>query len=352
MSPTLNPGRSLTHSWNEDVCMTTTNRLAHRSAALLLAVGLGTPFIAAAETLRFSGNFPDEHSSSRAMEIFRDTLAERTDGDLTVQLFPNMQLGGASENVDQVSTGAITGTWIGIAFLSRIVPELEVLSLPFAFDSREDAFNLIDGNIGQLLNEKLAERGFVALGYMELGFRHVTNNQRPLETIDDFRALKIRLQPNQTHLDTFRTIRANPVSMDVNEVYGALQQGVLDGQENPYSIISTRRLDEVQDHLSDTGHFYDFIVVLANRNAFNRLSDEQQQAVRDAMAEAVAWQRQTAAEEDAAARASLIERGMQFTPISDETRAALREASRSVVDDLRDRVGAEIVDQVLEELES
>ena len=306
--------------------MTTTNRLACRSAALLLALGLGTPLLAGAETLRFSGNFPDDHSSSRAMEIFQDVLAERTEGDLTAQLFPNMQLGGASENVDQVSAGSIAGTWVGIAYLSRTVPELETLSRPFAFADREDAFRLIDGDFGALLDEKLAEKGFVALGYMELGFRHVTNSQRSIETIEDFQGLKVRLQPNQTHLDTFRAIGASPVSMDINEVYGALQQGVLDGQENPYSIISTRRLDEVQGYLSDTGHFYDFIVVLANRNAFNRLSDEQQQAVRDAMDEAVAWQRQTAAEEDEAARATLIERGMQFTPISDETRAALRES--------------------------
>ncbi|MDI5987561.1 TRAP transporter substrate-binding protein [Halomonas sp. M4R5S39] len=332
--------------------MTTTNRLAHRSAALLLALGLGTPLLAGAETLRFGGNFTDDHSSSRAMEIFRDALAERTDGDLTAQLFPNMQLGGAGENVDQVASGAIAGTWIGISYLSRTVPELEALSLPFAFDSREDAFALIDGEVGELLDEKLAERGFTALGYMELGFRHATNNERPLETLDDFQDLKIRLQPNQTHLDTFRAIGANPVSMDINEVYGALQQGVLDGQENPYSIISTKRLDEVQAHLSDSGHFYDFIVVAANRDAFNRLSDDEQQAVREAMAEAVAWQRQTAAEEDEAARQELIERGMQFTPISDETRAALREASQDVVDDLRDKIGAEIVDRVLEELAS
>ncbi|MDC8805079.1 TRAP transporter substrate-binding protein [Halomonas pacifica] len=332
--------------------MTTTNRLARRSAALLLALGLGSPLLAGAETLRFGGNFTDDHSSSRAMERFRDALAERTDGDLTAQLFPNMQLGGAGENVDQVASGAIAGTWIGISYLSRTVPELEALSLPFAFASREEAFDLIDGEIGELLDAELAEKGFTALGYMELGFRHVTNNERPLETLDDFQDLKIRLQPNQTHLDTFRAIGANPVSMDINEVYGALQQGVLDGQENPYSIISTKRLDEVQAHLSDTGHFYDFIVVAANRDTFNRLSDEEQQAVREAMAEAVAWQRQTAAEEDEAARQALIERGMQFTPISDETRAALREASQGVVDDLRDKIGSEIVDRVLEELAS
>ncbi|WP_108445655.1 TRAP transporter substrate-binding protein [Halomonas denitrificans] len=332
--------------------MTTTTRTTRYATPLLLALGLGAPLMAGADTLRFGGNFTDDHSSSRAMEIFQERLAERTDGDLTAQLFPNMQLGGAGENVDQVSSGAIMGTWIGISYLSRTVPELEALSLPFAFDSREDAFALIDGEVGELLDEKLAEAGFTALGYMELGFRHVTNSVRPLESVADFQDLKIRLQPNQTHLDTFRAIGANPVSMDINEVYGALQQGVLDGQENPYSIISTKRLDEVQEYLSDTGHFYDYIVVVANRDTFEGLDEAEQQAVMAAMDEAVAWQRETAAEEDAAARETLIERGMQFTPISDETRSALRDASQGVVDDLREKIGAEIVDRVLEELGS
>ncbi|MEQ5854801.1 TRAP transporter substrate-binding protein [Halomonas sp. EF61] len=329
--------------------MTTPSRLSLLGAGAL-ALGLCTPLLAQAEDLRFGGNFTDDHSSSRAMARFAETLAEQSDGDLTAQLFPNMQLGGAGENLDQVSSGAIMGTWIGISYLSRTVPELEALSLPFAFDSREDAFALIDGEVGELLDEKLAEAGFVALGYMELGFRHVTNAERPLESIEDFQDLKIRLQPNQTHLDTFRAIGANPVSMDIKEVYGALQQGVLDGQENPYSIIETKRLDEVQPYLSDTGHFYDYIVVVANRDKFEDLSDDQRATLMAAMDEAVAWQRETAAAEDTQARDTLIERGMQFTPISDETRAALREASQSVVDDLREKLGAELVDKVLEEL--
>lgn len=332
--------------------MTTTRRITRHCTALLLALGLGTPLLASAETLRFGGNFPSAHSSSKAMEIFKEELAERTDGELTAQLFPNMQLGGAGENVDQVKSGAIMGTWIGVSYLSRIVPELEVLSIPFAFDSREDAFALIDGEVGDMLSEKLAEAGFVPLGYMELGFRHVTNSQHPIETIEDFEGLKIRLQPNQTHIDTFRALGANPVSMDIKEVYGALQQGVLDGQENPYSIIKTNNFNEVQEYLSDTGHFYEFIVVVANRDKFNSLSDEQQQAVRDAMAEAVAWQRAKAAEEDEAARQALIESGMQFTPISDETRAQLRAATKGVVDDLREKLGADLVDRVLAEFES
>lgn len=331
---------------------TTTTRLTRYCSALLLAAGLASPLLASAETLRFGGNFPAGHSSSKAMEIFQQELDKRTNGDLKAQLFPNMQLGGASENVDQVRSGAIMGTWIGVSYLSRIVPELEALSVPFAFDSREDAFHLIDGEVGQMLDEKLADKGFTALGYMELGFRNVTNNVRPIDSLESFEGLKIRLQPNQTHLDTFRALGASPVSMDIQEVYSAMQQGVLDGEENPYPIISTQNFDEVQKYLSNTRHFYEFIVVIANRNSFNALSDSERQAVRAAMDKAVAWQRNKAAAEAEAARQTLIDRGMQYTSIDDATRQDLREATSGVVDDLRDKVGSDLIDRVLEELDS
>ncbi len=99
----------------------------------------------------------------------------------------------------------------------------------------------MDGPVGEQLDEKMEELGFVNLGYGELGFRHVTNSLRPITSVEDFAGMRIRLQPNEVHLQTFRALGANPVSMDVSELYSALQQGVLDGQENPYNIIASRR---------------------------------------------------------------------------------------------------------------
>ncbi len=321
--------------------------IKHATLGALAAIAVALPV--AAETLRMAGNFPVEHSSSLAMEKFKDAVAEKTGGDVTVETFPAMQLGGAKENVDQVRSGVVFGTWIGSAYLSRTVPELEAVSLPFAYPDRETAFRVIDGKAGEMLDAELAEKGFVSLGWMELGSRNVTNNVRAIESIEDFESLKIRLQPNETHLNTFRAIGANPVSMGISEVYSALQQGVLDGQENPYSIISSRNFSEVQEHLSDSGHFFDYIVLVANKRKFEALSDAHQTAVREAAAEAVAWQRSTAAQEDDAAKQALIDAGMVFTPLSDETRAALRERSQPVVAELKERIGADLIDIVLQE---
>jgi tripartite ATP-independent transporter DctP family solute receptor len=314
----------------------------------LLAAGL-IAGAAHAETLRIAGNFPSDHSSSRAMERFKSLVEERSAGELTVDLFPDMQLGGAQENVDQVVSGTIFGTWIGIAYLSRTVPELEAVSLPFVFADRETAFQVMDGRVGELLDEKLAAKGYASLGYMELGLRHVTNNVRPILERKDFQGLKLRMQPNETHIATFRAIGANPVAMGISEVYQALQQGVLDGQENPYAVIATRRFDEVQKYLSDSAHFFDFVILIANKDAMDGLSPEKQEIVRAAAAEAIAWQRDTAAAEDEAAKAALIERGMQFDHIPDETRTELREATKDIVDQVRERAGDEVVDAVLSE---
>lgn len=320
----------------------------------LFSLALGATLVAssasAQTTLRVAGNFPEDHTATGAMEVFKQELEELTDGELLVQNFPAMQLGGAGENVDQVRSGAIFAVFTSIAYFTRSVPELEAVSLPFLFDSREKAFEVMDGEVGEVMDAALLEEGFVNLGYMELGFRHATNSARPLTALEDFEGLDIRLQPNEVHLDTFRAIGANPQPLDISELYSALQQKVLDGQENPYNIIYTRRFFEVQDYLSDTGHFFDFINVVANADAFEALSPEHQEAVRTAMRSAVEWQRAEAAELDLGFREQLVAEGMTFDPLPDAERARLREATAGIAEDLKARVDPDVIDLVLEQI--
>lgn len=322
-------------------------RLVAAASALAAGMLFGST-VQAVERLRVAGNFPAEHSVSRAMELFKERVEEKSNGEIRVDLFPAMQLGGATENVDQVRSGTIFAVFTSIAYFTRTVPEYEAVSLPFLFDSRDQAFKVMDGKVGEIFDAKMGELGFVNLGYGELGFRHVTNNLRPITSVEDFRGMRIRLQPNEVHLQTFRALGANPISMDVSELYSALQQGVLDGQENPYNIIASRRFNEVQKHLSDSGHFYDFINAVANKRLYERLSDAHRAIVDEAMTEAMEWQRKTAAEEEMDWRNKLIDSGMIFTPISVETRAALREVTSSVVETLKQRVDPAVIELVLE----
>jgi len=316
--------------------------------AIITGAMLMTSVAADAQTrLRVAGNFPMDHTATGAMEVFKERVEEISGGEILIENFPAMQLGSPTENVDQVRSGAIFGVFTSIAYFTRSVPELEAVSLPFLFSDRDKAYEVMDGPVGELMSEKLLETGFVNLGYMELGFRHATNNVRPITTAADFDGLRIRLQPNQVHLDSFRALGANPQAMDVSELYSALQQGVLDGQENPYNIIYTRRFKEVQTHLSDSGHFFDFINVVANRRAFENLSEQEQGWIREAMREAELWQRQAARELDESFRQKLIDFGMVFTPVSPEGRETMREATQSIAEDLKSRVDPDVVDMVL-----
>jgi tripartite ATP-independent transporter DctP family solute receptor len=328
----------------------TTSRRATLAAALALPAIWPAGRAFAQTRIRIAGNFATEHSSSVAIEAFKAELAQITGGRLTVDTFPAMQLGGAAENVSQVRSGTLLMTWTGMAFLSRTVPELEAISLPFQFASRDVAFRVVDGPVGELLDQKMADKGFLSLGYMELGFRHVTTGARPIRTVDDLRGLKIRMQPNETHLATFRAIGANPLAMDIRELYSALQQRVVDGQENPYAIILASRYFEVQKYVTNTGHFFDFISVVAHRRSFGALPAEFQQAIRTAMGNAIRSQRAAAASGDAAALAELQARGMEYTPLPPAELARMRQLSAGVVDQIKARLGADLVDRVQAEV--
>ena len=326
--------------------------VAKRLILAVAVLAMGTAVASAETRLRVAGNFPMDHTATKAMEIFKTEVEAATNGEIMIDNFPAMQLGGATENVDQVRSGTIFAVFTSIAYFSRTVPEYEVVSLPFLFTTRAQAFKVMDGPVGKLFDDKMEEKGFVNLGYMELGFRNVTNNARPIKSVDDFEGLKIRLQPNEVHLTTFRALGANPTSMDISELYSALQQGVLDGQENPYNIIATRRFNEVQKYLSNSGHFFDFINVAANKKLFDELSAEQQTAIRDAMAKAVAWQRAEAEKLDLEWRDELVKRGMQYDEIPAAAKEAMRAATAQVVEDVKKRVDPKVVDMVLAEVGS
>ena len=321
-----------------------------RHLTLVVALlGLALP-AGAQEKIRVAGNFATEHSSSVAMEkVFKTELAKLSSNQLGVDIFPAMQLGGAKENVDAVRSGALFMTWVGVAFLSRIVPELEAISLPFLMPNRDVAFKVIDGEVGQLIDKKYAEKGFISLGWMELGFRQLTNSKRPVKTMADLKGLKIRVQPVEAHLGAFRALGANAVAMDIKELYSALQQGVVDGQENPFAIINANRYPEVQKFVTHSSHAFDYIAIVANRKMFEAMKPEFQKAIRGAMTAAVAHQRRIAADDDTKA-IEVLKQKMQFDEVSPQAREEMRKASAGVVDQVKTRVDPKLVDSVLAEV--
>ncbi len=317
--------------------------------AVALTLALGAP-AQAQQKLQIAGNFAGEHPSSVAVEqVFKKEVARLTNNQLQVDVFPAMQLGGAKENVDAVRSGTLALTWVGAAYLSRIVPELEAVALPFVFPNRDVALRVIDGPVGDAIDKKLQDKGFVALGWMELGMRHITNSRGPITSMADLKGLKLRLQPSETHLASFRAMGANPLAMDVKELYTALEQGVVDAQENPYTVISASRYGEVQKYLSNSGHFFDFIAVIGSKKAFEQMKPEHRKAINEAMKSTIAFQRKLAIESEAKALTELKGK-MTYTEISPAAREEMRKASAGVIDEVvKKRAGAALVDQVLAE---
>jgi len=316
-------------------------------AALAVAVAFAAAAEAQPTTLRIDGAFVAEHTSSKAMEIFKTEAARLSGGSIEVEVVPQKLGDGVREIIEDVRAGRIFAIWIGVANMSRLVPEVGAVTLPFVFDNYDQVMHAVGGPAGTSIEAKLGAKGFTALAWMQLGARNVTNSRRPLRTLDDFKGLKIRLQPNETHVATFRAIGANPVAMELKDLYAALRQGDIDGHENPYSIIHDYGFFENQRYLSDSGHFLDLIVFVANKKAFGNLELKQQKAIREAAAIAAAQQRKMATAAELAALAGLKDKGMQFDSLPAGTRAALRQATAGVIDDVRKRVGTELVDQVL-----
>lgn len=288
---------------------------------------------------RASGSYPEGHSTSRGAQIFKAVAAALSNDTIRVDLFPNNTLGGALEQVDQLRTNQIQMAWGSIGFYDKLVPELGAAILPFAATSPEQAICQMESGLGKYLEDKMAAKGVLVLGWAQVGARHITNNKHPIKSVADMAGLKIRTLPGEAWLLTFRALGANPTPIDIKELYQALQQGVVDGQENPYDNMVVRKFWEVQKYLSNSGHFYDWAAYMVNKQAFEKLSPAQQKAVTEAAVKATAEQRAISLRENKVARDQLIKAGMKYYELSPADLAKFREATHSVYVEMRKKLG-------------
>jgi tripartite ATP-independent transporter DctP family solute receptor len=294
--------------------------------------------------LRASGSFPAGHSTSKAMEVFKKEVARLSNDTIRVDLFPGNTLGGAFEQVDQIRTGQIQMAWGAPSFYDKLVPELSAVVLPFAASNSEQAACQLNSEFGKFVERKVEEKGLIVLGWGPIGARHVTNNRRPIKTVDDLKGLKIRVLPGDAWRLTFEAVGANPTPLDIAELYQALQQGVVDGQENPYDNMLVRKFHQVQKYVSNTGHFFDWSGFYMHKPTFDSMTPEQQKAMSDAMAAAMKVQREISDKGNSEALAGLIKGGMQYDEIPKQELDKFREATRPVYTAMRERYGNELMD--------
>jgi tripartite ATP-independent transporter DctP family solute receptor len=303
------------------------------------------------KTIRAGIGLNDQHPQFKGLVRFKEIVEERTNGAIVVEAYHSGQLGDDRTMTEALQLGAQEVTIPSTAPLANFVPEFSIFDFPFLFPNEQVADKVLDGEVGQSLLEKLPDQNLVGLAYWENGFRDLTNSKRAVASAADFKGLKIRTMENDLHLEAFRALGANPTPMAFTELFTALQQGTVDGQENPYATIYLQKFYEVQSHVSNTHHIYSPFVFLMSRTFYDGLTEEQQQIVKEAAVEAGQYERELNREANDQYLSDLQEEGMTFTEITPEARAEMVQIVQPVLDKYADKIGRDLVDRVYQAIE-
>jgi len=327
-------------------------------SSLLVSVVLGSavllPGQASAQiserTLRWAQQNSLEHPQGMGAKKFADLVEQKSGGKIKVRIFPGGQLGGDIQNLSALQGGTLDLMVLNAGLLVGIVKDFAVLDFPFLFNTAEEADAVVDGPVGKKLFDKLPEKGLVGLGYFELGFRNVTNSRRPITKAEDFQGIKLRVLQSPLFIDLFNTLGSNTVAMPFPEVYTALEQRVIDGQENPVTVISDTKFQEVQKYLSLTRHIYNAQSVLLSKKTWDKFSDEEKKIVQSSLTEAQTYQRQVSREKSLQVLEDLKKAGMQVNEVSPQEIVRIREKIKPVIEKYTKEVGEQLANEVNAEI--
>ena len=291
--------------------------------AVMALVGMLAPSVqAGAKTVIKIGTgvAPDHPENVGARKI--KELAEKKAGDrLEVQVFTDGQLGDQRTMVENMRNGVLEITWVTVGFFGSYEPILNVIESGYLFRDSQHSYKVFDGPMGNEVRALVEKHGVKLLGYYEAGLRHITNNVRPVNTPADLKGLKIRTPQAKYHLNTLKYMGANPVAMSFGELYTAMQQKVVDGQENPLSNIYTAKFYEVNKFLSLTGHLHLTHMVMYSAKLWDQLPADLQKVVRDSVIESQETQRKKVRDDDERLLNEVKAKGML---VNDADRGAFR----------------------------
>lgn len=309
--------------------------------------GTDKPAAQAEYTIRVAHVLQQDHPTNTTLEeVFKKEVEEKSGGRIKVEVYPNGQLGADRATVEALTLGTLEMCVPGGTILSGFVEDFMVFDLPFLFSSKEQAFAAFDGEVGDILNAKLEEKGIVNLGFGENGYRHITNNTKPITTPADLNGVKIRTMENPIHMASFKAFGANPTPISFNELFTALQQGTVDAQENPVSIIYTSKFYEVQKYLSLTGHVYTNCPYLISKSFLESMPEDLQQIVREAAKDTLVEQRKELGAKESETIEQLKASGMEVNELTAEQKQAFVDAAQSVYSDFRAKYGSELLDKI------
>jgi len=317
-------------------------RLISFISVLCILLSLSSPSFAAVE-IKIGHVLTTDSAWHVNLEGFAKEVAEKTEGRVIFKIYPGSQLGNEKDLIEGLMLQTIDGGLIGGGSFQSIDPRFGVEALPYAWKDHQTAYKAMDGEIGKFLLGILESKGIKGISWWENGFRHITNNKRPIVVPKDMEGLKIRVTPDKMRLDTFKALGASPIPINFGELYTALQQGVVDAQENPLGIIYANAFYEVQKYLSLSGHTWGSALLCFNSSAWKRIPDRDKPVVE---ATANKWrdrERQQIINEESDMLAKLKEKGMKVNEVDKE---AFRAAVQPVWKDYESVFGKDLMELV------
>jgi len=311
-----------------------------------LALGLATIPVQASDpvVIKFSHVVAPDTPKGRAADFFKKLAEERGKGQVKVEVYPNSQLYKDREEMEALQIGAVQMLAPSLAKFGPLgVRSFELFDLPYIFPNKETLYRVMDGEIGKKLFGMLDAKGITGLAYWDNGFKQMSAN-KPLRSLDDFKGLKMRIQSSKVLEAQMKALGANPQVMAFSEVYSALQQGVVDGTENPMSNLFTQKMHEVQKHLTLSDHGYLGYAVIVNKKFWDGLPADLRNMLNKAMDEATVFERKIAQEENDQALAKVRAAGttqVHVLPFRD--RVVWQKAMLPVHKEFEDKIGREFI---------
>jgi tripartite ATP-independent transporter DctP family solute receptor len=310
----------------------------------LAAMGLASAQDIKERTIKFGLNSPEGHPAVAGMRKFAEAVSAKSGGKMKVQLFLNGALGSDQATLSALKGGTVEMAVMNSGILASEVKALEVFDFPFLFANEKEADAIVDGPIGQKMHAALADKGIIGLSYWELGFRNITTGKKVINKVEDIAGLKLRVIPNAINVDWVKALGANPTPLPFPEVYAALEQGAIDGQENPIAVIAANKFWEVQKNVALTNHQYNPQSVIFSKKVWDSMSAAERKIIDDAADEAVKAQR----EANRAALNNNIEllkkNGMTVTTLPASEIAKLREKMKPVIEKHSAALGTVVAD--------
>ena len=299
-----------------------------------------------AKTLRISLGLNDQTPLYQSSVKFKELVESKTDS-LKVEVFHSGTIADDRSAIEMLQFGTLEITIPSTAPFTTFVPEYGVFDLPFTLTSNEIVDHVLQGEFGEKLAAKAESQGVLQLAWWENGFRQLTNSKRPVESLEDVKGLKIRTMENEIHLAAWKALGANPTPMAFTELFTAMQQKTIDGQENPFPTIYLEKYPEVQTYLTESNHIYSPFIFLISQKTWEGLTEEERTIVREAALEAGEHNRQLS-RDTAATALEELKKQMTYSKLSDEELEKFKKAVEPVIDEFRSKIGEEFVQEYLD----